>query len=408
MLHSAEIAVFTQQIGHYHSARFKAALPLFKRLTVVSTMNAAEFDQFLNSDLKDISALLLFDGRDSYLSAVRQGKIRQSVHRALDMLKPSVVAVAGWAFPESLSAISWAHQNGAKIIMMSDSQMHDAKRQTVREVIKSRVVKACDAALVAGRTHRDYIVDLGMPRESVFFGYDVVDNHHFAKGSDRARAEGNILRARLGLPERYILASARFIEKKSLAQLLRGFAQALKQAQTPHHLVILGDGPQRTLLEEVVTSTNLETRVIFVGFKDYHALPAYYGLAEGFVHVSRSEQWGLVINEAAAAGLPLVVSSVCGAATELVKRGVNGFLVEANNTDDIAASLIRLMCLTTKEREAMGRASRLIVACWGTERFAQGLQEASNAALSAPRRKLNNFDVTLLRLMSRKYFSAVS
>src|SRR5262249_6979790 len=95
-MRSGSIAIFAQQIGHYHAARYKAAESAFERLTVVSAMNAADFQEFLRHDIPGPSSVRLFDGRESYMAAVQSGRIRTAVHSALDSLKPSVVAVAGW------------------------------------------------------------------------------------------------------------------------------------------------------------------------------------------------------------------------------------------------------------------------------------------------------------------------
>jgi 1,2-diacylglycerol 3-alpha-glucosyltransferase len=408
MLCAGSIAIFAQQIGHYHAARYRAVEGAFKRLTVISAMNAADFEEFLSRDVSAPGIVRLFDGRDSYMGAVRRGQVRRAVHSALDSLQPSLVAVAGWSFPESLCAIAWARASGARTIMMSDSQEQDAARRSLREAIKSRIVSACDAALVGGRWHRDYIVKLGMPHEHVFLGYGAVDNRHFSDGADRARADAVSLRDLHGLPERYILASARFIPKKNLEKLVTAFARALELAPTPHHLVILGDGPGRTALQAAITSSGVGSRVVLAGFNDYESLPAFYGLADAFVHVSLAEQWGLVINEAAAAGLPLVVSDVCGAVAELIEPGKNGILVNPNDTEGIARALQQIMALSDAERKAMGQASRRIVADWGTERFAAGLLKASKAALGAPQRRLSMFDQLLMRNLARHYISDVS
>lgn len=371
-------------------------------------MNAADFMEFLSGDIGSVDTITLFDKRDSYMAAVRCGQVERVVHAALHDLRPRLVAVAGWSFPESLNAIGWAHASGARTIMMSASQERDATRVGLREAIKSRIVRACDAALVGGQPHRDYIVQLGMPRERVFLGYDAVDNLHFRDGADRARADAVRVRRLHGLPKRYLLASARFIPKKNLEKLVTAFARALDLGRTPHRLVILGDGPGRAALQAKIALCGLGSRVVLAGFKDYESLPAWYGLADAFVHVSLTEQWGLVINEAAAAGLPLIVSSVCGAAAELVEPDKNGILVNPNSLEEMARALHHIMTLSDAERAIMGQASRDIVADWGTERFADGLRKAAEAAIDAPPCKVSTLDRVLMRNLARHYICNVS
>src|SRR5262249_59830905 len=90
-------------------------------------------------------------------------------------------------------------------------------------------------------------------------------------------------------------------------------------------LVLLGEGEQRAKLEGLRDALGLRNDVSMPGFKQYDELPAYYGLASAFVHTSTTEQWGLVVNEAMAAGLPVLVSERCGCGPDLVREGVNGF-----------------------------------------------------------------------------------
>lgn len=400
------LAILTQQISSYHAARYRAAAYVFGRIAVISAMNDADFPEFLGGDVSGLDTVRLFNGRDAYIAAVRRGEVWSATRKHLDQLRPQVIAVAGWSFPESLAAIAWAHENCARVVMMSASQQQDGPRHNLREAVKARIVSACDAALVGGRLQGSYVMGLGIPREHVFQGYDVVDNRHFSEGADRARADDARLRQAHGLPQCYILASARFIPKKNLKRLVEAFARV--HAHTPHALVILGDGPCRLALQSAIGVLGLEHRVVLPGFKSYDSLPVFYGLADAFVHVSLAEQWGLVINEGAAAGLPLVVSRPCGAAAELVRHGVNGHLVDPNDIGDMARALQLVLTATGADREKMGRESRRIVAGWGPERFAQGLRGAADAALDRPPRWLPPWDRLLLRALARRYFSAVS
>lgn len=393
------VAVLTQQVSHYHAARYRAARLEFPQLRVYSVMNSADFSEFLSNDA-DPNTERIYAGMGPYSKAVISGQLWDYMHKRLDEYKPDVVVVAGWSFSESLAAIDWARRAGAHIALMSDSQAHDAQRIRWREAVKRRVVSACDSALVAGATHGEYATQLGIPSERIFYGYDVVDNEHFAEGADEARANARAQRAARGLPQRYLLASGRFLKKKNFPRLVEAFADCIRERDHGFDLMILGDGRERSLVERIAQQRGIAHRLRLPGFRHYDALPAIYGLASGFVHVAIAEQWGLVINEAAAAGLPLVVSSPCGAATALVKEGVNGYLADPGNTADIARALQQLMSLTQEQRDAMGAESRRIVAAWGPERYARGLRAACDAAVNCPPRRLSVTDRALLRGLS--------
>ena len=137
------------------------------------------------------------------------------------------------------------------------------------------------------------------------------------------------------------------------------------------------------------------------GFKQYHELPLYFGLASAFVHPSTTEQWGLVVNEAMASGLPVLVSDRCGCAADLVAEGVNGFTFAPENVDE----LTQLMLKVSAENfplTAYGSESRRIISRWGPERFASGLSQAVAVALKNPRPRAGWLDRLLLSLMLRR------
>ena len=92
--------------------------------------------------------------------------------------------------------------------------------------------------------------------------------------------------------------------------------------------MVLGSGVEETYLRRLAVEIRLKG-VVWPGFVQYDMLPVYYGLASAFVHPAKSEPWGLVVNEAAASGLPLLVSRTVGAQYELVEDGRNGYLLDA-------------------------------------------------------------------------------
>ena len=325
-----------------------------------------------------------------------------AVREALDEADPAVVCITGWSHSEALAMLSWARERGRPVVMMSESTAHDAARSFVREAIKRHIVGLCDAALVGGKAQRAYAEALGMPADRIFIGYDAVDNDFFAAGAAAARADAAAVRARLGLPEHYFLTSCRFIAKKNLARLIDAFA-AYRAAlgAGAWQLVLVGDGELRAELEAQAQALGVGDAVHFMGFRQYDDLPAFYGLAGGFVHVSTVEQWGLVVNEALAAGLPVIVSRTSGCAGDLVDEGVNGWTVDPLDVAAITARLTELAAPNT-DRVAMGIAGARIVADYGPGRFGDGLAAAITRVRDVPPRRAGPLSRWLLaRLAAR-------
>jgi glycosyltransferase involved in cell wall biosynthesis len=161
-------------------------------------------------------------------------------------------------------------------------------------------------------------------------------------------------------------------------------------------LVLLGDGPLRDTVDTQLSTLNLHGHVHLPGFKQYPDLPAYYGLAGAFVHASAVEQWGLVVNEAMASGLPVLVSNRCGCAQDLVRDGENGFTFDPYDVEELAQKMFRLATFGIR-LSIMGQASRRIIADWGTDRFAEGLVAATEKALEIGPRPASVLDRAILR-----------
>jgi 1,2-diacylglycerol 3-alpha-glucosyltransferase len=104
----------------------------------------------------------------------------------------------------------------------------------------------------------------------------------------------------------------------------------------------------------------MDTRVLMPGFKQYLELPLSYGLAQAFILASTTEQWGLVVNEAMASGLPVLVSDCYGCARDRVQHGVNGYTVEPRDVSAFTGVMIRL-AENEDRRRAMGEASASLI-----------------------------------------------
>jgi len=309
-----------------------------------------------------------------------------------------VVAVNGWNNFGSFIAANCCLHRGIPMVVMSESSRQDEARTWWKEATKRRIVGLYSAALVGGERHMEYLVQLGMARERIFTGYDVVDNDYFGRRTAEIRNSKFEIRNKLGLPENYFLASSRFIEKKNLTRLITAYADYRQKSQSGSKalwdLVLLGDGPLRESLKLQLSTLKLNEHVHLPGFKPYEELPVYYGLAKTFVHASTSEQWGLVVNEAIASGLPVIVSNRCGCAKELVNG--NGLTFEPTNEHELTSGLLHMASLSDQERKHLGDTSYKIAANFTPERFGEGLERAARVAMGDPQKRFGVMDRALL------------
>jgi len=394
------LAICFDRFGPYHVARINSAA---SHGTVLGLEYHAETSEYAWEQVAHCS---LFE-RVTLFGGVRNRKpgvtfLREAITRALDHFQPDAVAIPGWSSREAFATLLWCLSRNRPAILMSETQADDETRHWWKEGIKRRLAGLFSSALVGGASHADYLVELGMARGCVFPGYDVVDNGYFESRADACRETADQWRLRLRLPGNYFLASARFIAKKNLARLLSAYAGYVEVArESAWHLVLLGDGPLRGELEQLCSQLQITDRVHLPGFIQYDRLPAYYGLSRAFVHASTTEQWGLVVNEAMAAGLPVLVSNRCGCAGELVRESENGFTFDPMDTNALARQLAEVAS-REQDLSAMGKASREIIARYSSNAFAGGLSQAAKVALSARSPAPSGFDKALLWALMRQ------
>ncbi len=167
-----------------------------------------------------------------------------------------------------------------------------------------------------------------------------------------------------------VLFSGQMIERKGVDPLLQAFV-TVAERHAEAQLVLVGAGPELERYR-AATPDRIAGRVHFLGFRQPAELPKLFAEADLFVLPSRHDGWGVVVNEAVAAGLPIVVTRGVAAADDLVREGVNGFVVPVDGVTALASALDELLS-SADLRRRFGRASSELAADWtlakGVERW---------------------------------------
>ncbi len=385
-----KLAVCFTNFGPYHLARLRAlALRLAEtgdRLTAYEVAGTERTYPW-QADRRDepFAWVTLFP--DRVLETLPRAECARAMRRALDRDRPDALGVVGYARPESMTMLAWARRSRRPAVLMSESQKIDHPRAWWKEAIKRRRVRRFSAGLVGGPRHRDYLIDLGMPADRIALGYNAVDNALYARQAEAARRSPE---GRAGLPAApYFLAVSRFVLEKNLPRLVLAFARYRQAAPEGRawDLVLCGGGPGAAEVEAAIAASGAAEAIHRPGFLQADELSRWYAFASAFVHPSLMEPWGLVVNEASACGLPLLVSDRAGCAETLVPdvTKTTGRRFDPRDEDVLAASLTWMASLPEAERQALGRRAAEVVAHWGPERFAQGTLEALAMARGAPR-----------------------
>ncbi|HXA52021.1 MAG TPA: glycosyltransferase, partial [Candidatus Acidoferrum sp.] len=156
--------------------------------------------------------------------------------------------------------------------------------------------------------------------------------------------------------------------EKNIDGLIRAYA-AYREAGGGAALVIVGDGPERAALQRMAEESQYAEDIHFEGMKNAEEIAVYYAFANCFVLPSVREPWGLVVNEAMAAGLPVIVSRRCGCAEDLVIHNRNGYVFDPEDLDHLRAAMLSFDRHPEKTA-LMGMQSREIIGGYSPEVWA--------------------------------------
>jgi 1,2-diacylglycerol 3-alpha-glucosyltransferase len=364
-------ALLYGNLGPYHIARLRALSP--KLPDIIAMEIACEQKLYPWRPARDdmgFRHVTLFQKPFESVSAAEQ---KAAVTKALEAIRPSSVVVAGYFDPCMRAASKWARHNAIPCIMTTTTTAVDKRRFRLKEALKGFWCRKYYSALcLPGEKSVEYFTRLRYPSHLMWRCPNTVDNAFFESATREVTAEAERIRTRLQLPERYFLTVARLSPEKSLISLLKAFSDYRERGGN-WDLVIVGSGPQEPELRGFARDRNLEA-AHFVSWKQHYELPAYYALASCFVLPSISEPWGLVVNEAMACGLPVLVSRRCGCQPELARRGVNGFDFDPYNVDELTKLLLR--CSGDEmDLVAMGKQSLKIIANYTPETWALSFKD---------------------------------
>jgi len=304
-----------------------------------------------------------------------QLRLARKLWRHLSQLDPDVVLVPGYYTLPAIAAALWARLHHRRSVLMTESTAEDHARVPWKEWFKAVLIRTLfDAAVTGGLAHRRYLEQLGFPPDRIAGFYDVVDNTYLADRTDELRTQSPQVH---GLPETYFLYVGRLSEEKNIHSLVQAWL-AYRESGGTWSLVLVGDGSEAPTLRHLVASSPFAADVHFAGHKGSRDLPIFYAFAGCFVLPSSREPWGLVVNEAMAAGLPVIVSERCGCAEDLVDPPRNGLIFDPSIDGQLLGCLHQISSASPVTRASMRACSRERISRYSPQNF--GLEIASLAA----------------------------
>lgn len=259
--------------------------------------------------------------------------------------------------------------SGVRVIMMSASKWDDRPRGAAFELLKSILLLPFAAALVGGRRQSDYVRFLGFSRRTVRVGYNTVD-------VERVRSQAGPAghSAAVAFDDRPFVFVGRFVKKKLLERTLDAYADYVRRAAgTPHRLNLIGSGELASQLRARAEELGIAHLVDWPGFLSAPEVAASLSRSLALLLVSEEEQWGLVVNEALALGIPVIVSAQIGAREALVRNLENGFVVEPGSIVGLTEAMLATAASEPRWQELSAAAS---ARAWlgDSQRFADAVE----------------------------------
>jgi glycosyltransferase involved in cell wall biosynthesis len=294
---------------------------------------------------------------------------------------PDVVVIAGYNHPTMLLAVLYCLATRTPFIMQGETWKKQVGwKARFKSWFLHPLLFRASAFLVTGRLAHDYWVSQGYPSNRIRVFANTPDIEYFEqRRRDVTDDQIRELRAAWNSGNRRIaIFVGRFISVKG-ADLLLDAIRRLDDADRPF-LVMVGDGVERDRLEARARGLP----VVFMGFRSTDELIPLYAAADYFILPSRREPWGVVVNEAMACGLPVVLSDQVGSHADLLdpSSSGNGLLVEGPSVEVLAESLFTMARIDDVRLERMGRRSTEIIQNWKYDHSIEGLTQACQMAVA--------------------------
>lgn len=379
------IGFLLRRVELYHPARLSALATLVAEeghgLEVAElSSHVIDHPVQVNREKWRFSCTTLTDG-GAMDAGQESRKAVRSLHDWLEGYRPHAVCIVGYSPSPMRSAARWSRNRSSATVLISTTTRRDRRRFPPLEMAKRWwVPRHFDAAFTAGSRAAEYAEELGIPVDRIWRGCGVVDHKWWTGASERERSaiEDRSTDSCAG----DFLFVGRLSPEKNLEVLLRAYAEYRNTASNPWGLIIVGEGPSTQELQQLADRLGADD-IRWDGYRQPDELPALYAEASALVLPSTSESWGLVVNEALACGLPVLISEACGCVPELVYPGLDGYVFDPRDPGALATLLARASA--APERLArMGRFGRRIVSQFTPETWARALMDCVLTTVRRP------------------------
>ena len=287
--------------------------------------------------------------------------------------EPEAVLVYGWNFRSHLKVLRHFHGR-VPVLFRGDSTLLGEKpggKIVLRRVFLRWVYRHVDVALFVGVHNRAYFAAHGLNPSQLVWAPHSIENERFADAAGNYDREAAEWRASLSIPihAKVILFAGKLEHNKAPEVLLRAF---LQRGRIDEHLLIVGSGVLEPKLRLRAAGN---PRIHFLGFQNQSRMPVVYRLGDVYVLPSRSETWGLAVNEAMASCRPAIVSDRVGCAPDLVHNDQTGAVFRSEDDSGLADALSSVLDAPGASKR-MGTSARKLIDGWSLSEQAARIETA--------------------------------
>lgn len=300
--------------------------------------------------------------------------------RVLQNWNPDALLIFGWCFHSHLKVMRF-FSGKIPIWFRGDSTLLDeSKGFSVKKVIRRLflrwVYSYVDLCFYVGKENKRYFEAHSLKPKQLIFAPHAIDNERFQTITEAEAQLVSEWKINLGIDsdEMVYLFCGKLESKKMPDFLVKSF---LKLQNKKIHLIIAGDGVMK---EELILLAKKKSNIHFIGFQNQTLMPLVYRLCDVFILPSKGpgETWGLAINEAMACGKPVIASTACGATSDLIEQGINGWSIEADNEEGMLSVLEKAIHLGKEQLNQLGKNAFLKIANYSYSNFLSAINLVLN------------------------------
>ena len=362
--------LFSTNLPTSYFVEFAEELSKYVNLTVVFERN---FN--LHTNQKCIENFNSFHFKSIILNSksrsTKENIVSFKITQAIKRIEPDFVIFGNPCSPTGILGELYCKRNNIKYIVHSEGGFLNDKKN-IKEWIKRFVMKNACMFFTGMSSDNNYFLKYGAkPTTLKKFNFSSLHNSDIDI-KPFTKIEKAELRKKYKIEDKLtLLCVAQIIERKGVDILLDVYSKINDNVQ----LLIIG-GEATPALENIIADKKIKN-VFFIPRIDKNNLSNYYRMADIFILLTREDIWGLVINEAMSKGLPIITSNRCNAGIELIKNGVNGFIVDINNIDEVLDATL-LLIKDEKMRETMGKNNLTKIKEYTIERMAEQIARHLN------------------------------